>query len=94
MNGALIIHEEEVKEGQILQDAEIIDIAPTILHLLGIPIPSDMDGKILKIFKPQSELSTKNITYQKAVPRERMKPYSEIEEEKIKKRLKELGYLE
>jgi hypothetical protein len=25
-----------------------VDIAPTVLHILGAPIPADMDGKVLK----------------------------------------------
>jgi predicted AlkP superfamily phosphohydrolase/phosphomutase len=27
--------------------ASIIDVAPTVLHLMGLPIPSDMDGRVL-----------------------------------------------
>ncbi len=25
----------------------MLDIAPTVLHLLGVPVPADMDGRIL-----------------------------------------------
>jgi predicted AlkP superfamily phosphohydrolase/phosphomutase len=31
------------------KDASILDIAPTILHLLGIPAPEDMEGTVLTI---------------------------------------------
>ncbi len=35
--------------------ASVIDIAPTILYMMGLPIPGDMDGQALKdIFDPQS----------------------------------------
>ncbi len=27
--------------------AQIIDLAPTILHLMGVPVPDDMDGQVL-----------------------------------------------
>jgi arylsulfatase A-like enzyme len=30
-----------------LSGAKIIDVAPTILHLLGVAVPKDMDGKAL-----------------------------------------------
>jgi arylsulfatase A-like enzyme len=32
--------------------ARIIDVAPTILHLLGVPTPADMDGRaLIEIFE-------------------------------------------
>ena len=31
--------------------AHLWDLAPTILHILNVPIPPDMDGKVLDIFK-------------------------------------------
>lgn len=33
--------------GRERKDADILDIAPTILHALGIPVPNDMEGKII-----------------------------------------------
>lgn len=37
-----------IKKGQVVKNAQILDLAPTILYLFGLPIPKDMDGKILK----------------------------------------------
>jgi arylsulfatase A-like enzyme len=36
-----------VQAGKTLDGAKIIDVAPTILHLLGVPVPEDMDGRAL-----------------------------------------------
>ncbi len=36
-------------EGRVLEGAKIVDVAPTILQLLGLPIPADMEGKALTV---------------------------------------------
>ena len=48
MNGILLMKGAALRRGVKIEGAEIIDLAPTILHLLGLPIPSYMDGKVLK----------------------------------------------
>lgn len=46
------------------KDAKIYDLAPTILHIFGLPIPNDMDGKVLtEIFEPDSELAKRKPVY-------------------------------
>lgn len=37
------------------EDADLIDIAPTVLHYLGDDIPEEMDGKVIDIFAEDSE---------------------------------------
>jgi predicted AlkP superfamily phosphohydrolase/phosphomutase len=37
-----------VREGESVDRARIIDLAPTILHLLGVAAPDDMDGRVLE----------------------------------------------
>lgn len=34
--------------GKWIEDARLLDLAPTLLHLVGLPIPSDMDGRVLE----------------------------------------------
>lgn len=34
------------KKGEV-SGADLLDIAPTVLHLFGVPIPQDMEGKVL-----------------------------------------------
>lgn len=54
--------------------ADIIDIAPTILHLFGSQIPKEMDGRVLKeIFKDDSEFAKKEIIYQTDYERKHIK---------------------
>ncbi|MFQ6062308.1 MAG: alkaline phosphatase family protein [Methanosarcinales archaeon] len=50
-NGIFIAFGLDLKKGYNL-DIKIYDLAPTILFMFDIPIPKDMDGKVLKeIFK-------------------------------------------
>lgn len=48
INGIFIMKGGSIKKSSKIDNAEIIDIAPTVLYLMGIPIPEDMDGKVLK----------------------------------------------
>ncbi|MFQ5793048.1 MAG: alkaline phosphatase family protein [Acidobacteriota bacterium] len=43
-----------VRKGSAVEGASLLDVAPTILHIFGAPIPSDMDGHVLaQIFDTQ-----------------------------------------
>jgi predicted AlkP superfamily phosphohydrolase/phosphomutase len=71
------------------------DVAPTILHILGVPIPSDMDGRVLKeIFEPDSDLEKRAVVFEK-VERIEKRVYrrKKEEEEEIRRRLGRLGYI-
>jgi predicted AlkP superfamily phosphohydrolase/phosphomutase len=87
-----------LRQGFEVDKARIIDLAPTILHLLGVPVPEDMDGAVLQeIF---TESFAREFTVQKAAgpsPDEGAysdNAYSSEDEEKISERLKALGYME
>ncbi len=45
--GFLVASGKNIIQGKTVEGASIMDIAPTILYLLGQPIPQDMDGKVL-----------------------------------------------
>lgn len=50
--GTLIVYGPDIEEGREITGATLYDIAPTILHILGVPVPEDMDGRVLQeIFK-------------------------------------------
>ena len=46
-HGIVILKGSWVEPGAAIERPEIIDIAPTILSLLGLPVPADMDGHSL-----------------------------------------------
>jgi len=45
--GILAIQGPEVKKGKLLHGASVLDVAPTILTLYGLPVGQDMDGEVL-----------------------------------------------
>jgi predicted AlkP superfamily phosphohydrolase/phosphomutase len=47
LNGMALLWGSAVSKGTHLQDAQILDVAPTILHLMGQPVPQDMEGRVL-----------------------------------------------
>jgi len=47
VNGILIMSGKKLNKNKLIKNASIIDVAPTILYLMNIPIPIDMDGKVL-----------------------------------------------
>jgi len=46
-HGLLIARGPEIRPGATVDGARIIDLAPTILHLMGQPVPAYMDGQVL-----------------------------------------------
>ncbi len=77
---------------------EIIDIAPTVLYLMGEPIPEGMDGRVItEIINPEYlKLHPPTIgSYCNSLKESSLQAeeLTEAEEEIIKKRLSDLGYM-
>jgi len=50
--GLLLMMGPGIGKGVTLEkEAQMVDLAPTILSILGIPVPSDMDGKVVSTYK-------------------------------------------
>lgn len=76
-------------------EAHIADIAPTLLYLLGEPVPTSMDGRVLeRAFKPEF-LAAAPVRYtaeSHLLADESLAVYSDEEMETISQRLRSLGY--
>src|SRR6185503_3471480 len=46
--GILLLHGGPVRPGRLQADAGVLDVYPTLLYLLGIPLPADEDGRLLR----------------------------------------------
>jgi len=97
LNGIFLANGPGVKKGENADEATIYDLVPTILHIFGLPIPTDVYGRVLKeIFEENSELAKKPVTYEKGERKweeEKEKKHYLSEEEQIAERLKNLGYM-
>ncbi len=47
LDGVFMIAGGPAKQGFGFSGASIVDVAPTILYLMGLPVPEDMDGRVL-----------------------------------------------
>ena len=45
--GILVCRGPSIKTNELVFGASLLDIAPTVLHLLGLPVARDMEGKVL-----------------------------------------------
>ena len=72
---------------------KIIDLAPTILHILNVPVPADMDGRVLsEALIP--ELRARVPQVGAAAPATQTQvDFTEEEQAEVEERLRALGYL-
>lgn len=96
LNGILVASGKYFKENYSIQRAHIMDLAPTVLYLMGYPVETDMDGKIIREIFTDEFLAENTPTYRDTVgegePPVSRKEYEREEEQEIKERLKGLGY--
>lgn len=96
-NGILLMRGKGIRPGRKIDGAKIMDLAPTILYTMGLPVPTDMDGKVLESAYQESVLLEKPISVDSVElpePAVQDMVYSPEEEEAIRQRLGDLGYLE
>jgi len=95
LNGILMMKGCGIKKSTALQGANIMDLAPTVLYLLGLPIPTDMDGRVLEEALTSSYLRLNPIRYTKDSTHFLQKKRDQVyeDEEEIKSKLRALGYI-
>ena len=96
--GIFLAHGPHIQPGQI-EPTELVDLAPTILHLYGHPMPPDMDGRVLtEIFTPQFQRNTPIETGTEParfahVADSGQFDYTPEEQAELERQLRQLGYL-
>ncbi|MGM0590453.1 MAG: alkaline phosphatase family protein, partial [Halobacteriota archaeon] len=96
-DGILLAIGPDVASGATL-DAQVVDIAPTVLHALGRPVPEYVDGEVLwELFDPDSLPANRPVqTTEDTGERRRRNRSPELDADlgKVKERLQGLGYME
>jgi predicted AlkP superfamily phosphohydrolase/phosphomutase len=103
MEGIFIANGPNIVSGtEALPGLNIEDIAPTVLYLMGHPVPTNMDGRVLTGIVPSPRLVSQPVSYGNPIgfwPKEdKLEFYDEVmsdeDEKEIRERLQALGYLE
>jgi len=91
LHGIFVASGPEIRAGVKVKDARIMDLAPTILHLMGLPVPEDMDGHVLT----EALTTTRPIEYSTigAADESIEVGLSPEETAEVEDRLRALGYL-
>jgi predicted AlkP superfamily phosphohydrolase/phosphomutase len=96
VHGILFARGPSIRRGVRVEDANLVDIAPTVLYGMKEPVPRDMDGRVVQelfeeSFSRENEVRLSDASGDGSGQDE---GYSAKDEEVIAQRLKALGYLE
>jgi predicted AlkP superfamily phosphohydrolase/phosphomutase len=91
--GIFVASGPAIKRRRRIPEASIVDLAPTILHLMGEPVPRIMDGRVLEsIFREPTDISYSDGGA--GVGRDAEdEALSDEETAQVEERLRSLGYL-
>ena len=93
-NGIFMAIGPHVKSGVQVENASVMDLAPTVLYECGVPVPDDMDGRILTGIFHEEHVKANPPQIAKSEDSGKSEyNYSGEEEKEVQKRLKDLGYL-
>ncbi|MCF7955498.1 MAG: alkaline phosphatase family protein [Phycisphaerae bacterium] len=93
-NGIIIASGKDVRHSDTVK-ARLIDIVPTLLYYMQLPVKDDLDGQIVfDLFTDQFRQTndTPGLKKYKEAPGKQESEYSKKEESEIEQRLKDLGY--
>jgi predicted AlkP superfamily phosphohydrolase/phosphomutase len=97
MNGIFLAYGSHVRRGVRIEGATIVDVAPTVLYDLGLPVPTNMDGRVLiDTFDPEFVAANPVCHEEPLTGMEPMrdKGYTDDEKAEVVGRLSALGYIE
>jgi predicted AlkP superfamily phosphohydrolase/phosphomutase len=97
MNGIFLAYGPHMGRGVRAQGATMVDVAPTLLHSLGLPVPGNMDGRVLADVFASDYMALNPVRRESplaASGTEGSEGYSDDERAEVEGRLAALGYIE
>jgi predicted AlkP superfamily phosphohydrolase/phosphomutase len=97
MNGVFLAYGPHVRRGVRIDGATMVDVAPTVLYDLGLPVLDSMDGRVLTEALDPGYVGANPIRYETPMAetgRSMEEGYSDGEQAEIAGRLAALGYIE
>ena len=94
--GVIIAAGPGIAEGVEVNGARLMDVAPTALYALGVPLNEDMDGRPVADLFTLEFAAEHSVTFrpnEAAASTDRVDPFSAAEEDDIMDQLKGLGYI-
>jgi predicted AlkP superfamily phosphohydrolase/phosphomutase len=89
--GVFICSGSGIRKNHNIENAHVYDITPTILHLMGMPVAEDMDGRVLTDIQIEDIRVLTIPTYETGRRAARQILESDIDDS-YKERLRALGY--
>jgi predicted AlkP superfamily phosphohydrolase/phosphomutase len=90
--GIFLVSGPGIAAGKTITGANLIDVPATVLHAMELPVPTDMDGRVLTEIFTEGGRNVESVDL--ALDRQSQESYlSEDEEQQIKDKLKGWGYL-
>jgi len=94
--GVFVAVGADVPKGVTVQGLNLVDVAPTLLYALGLPVPQDMDGRVLTEIFTEQHVAAEPPSYDAADGAQSSDAgfaYTPAEEAEITKQLRDLGYV-
>jgi predicted AlkP superfamily phosphohydrolase/phosphomutase len=101
LDGVLMLSGGPIRQDLAFTGAKIVDVAPTVLYLMGLPVPDDMDGRVLteaidEDFLELNPVRRENLDeeFDEDAVDDSRQSFTEQESELIARRLQALGYIQ
>ncbi len=91
-HGIIILNGPGIKSGYKISNSHVYDITPTLLHIFGLPVARDMDGKVILSALEKKRKVRYIQTYETKTSKQKPKKERESDK-KVIEDLKSLGYI-